>query len=132
MAGRLAMLIAPRQFPAAWEAASSKSGDGVGFVTAPIPHAEDSAPAAVGTLDYLMAFRDGAAPDQDARNEAIASFLRFYYDSAETIEPSFKFLPAARPEWLLVKQGLIFAEQNALIGGEVRAELDALQMQIEE
>ena len=133
MSGRLAMLIAPRQFPAAWEAAGSKSADGVGFVTAPIPHAEGNAPAAVGTLDYLMAFRDDAAPDQDARNEAIGSFLRFYYDSSETIEPLLlKFLPTARPEWLLVKQGLIFAEQNALIGGEVRAELDALQMQLEE
>lgn len=41
-----------------------------------------------------------------------------------------KFYPTALGEWDAVKQGVIKAEQNALTGADVRAELDALQADI--
>ena len=40
---------------------------------------------------------------------------------------SCQFYPTAKGEWDQVKQGVIAAEQNALTGADVRAELDALQ-----
>lgn len=41
-----------------------------------------------------------------------------------------KFYPTAKAEWDQVKQGVIRAEQNALTGSDVRAELDALQAEL--
>ncbi|MBQ5522209.1 MAG: ABC transporter substrate-binding protein, partial [Oscillospiraceae bacterium] len=38
-----------------------------------------------------------------------------------------QFYPTAKAEWDQVKQGVIAAEQNALTGASVQAELDALQ-----
>ena len=41
-----------------------------------------------------------------------------------------KFYPSSLVEWNDVRQGVITAEQNALTGADVRAELDALQAKI--
>ena len=43
---------------------------------------------------------------------------------------SCRFYPTAKAEWDAVKQGTIAAEQAALTGADVQAELDALQAQI--
>ena len=43
---------------------------------------------------------------------------------------SCKFYPTAKAEWADVKQGVIDAEQQALLGGNVQELLDNLQAQI--
>ena len=43
---------------------------------------------------------------------------------------SCQFYPTAMAEWDAVKQGVIAAEQNALSGSGVKAELDKLQAEI--
>ena len=43
---------------------------------------------------------------------------------------SSKFYPTAKAEWADVKQGVIKAEQTALLGGSVKDALDELQAQI--
>jgi multiple sugar transport system substrate-binding protein len=41
-----------------------------------------------------------------------------------------KFYPTAKAEWADVKQGVISAEQNALLGESVQEQLDNLQAEI--
>ena len=43
---------------------------------------------------------------------------------------TFHTYPTAKAEWDQVKQGVIAAEQNALTGADVQAELDALQAEL--
>ena len=43
---------------------------------------------------------------------------------------SCKFYPTAKAEWADVKQGVINAEQNALLGESVQDQLDSLQSEI--
>ena len=43
---------------------------------------------------------------------------------------SCKFYPTAKAEWADVKQGVIDAEQNALLGSDVQELLDDLQAEI--
>ena len=43
---------------------------------------------------------------------------------------SCKFYPTAKAEWADVKQGVINAEQQALLGGSVQELLDNLQAEI--
>ena len=47
-----------------------------------------------------------------------------------TVLDSCKFYPTAKGEWDQVKQGVIAAEQAALNGADVKAELDALQAEL--
>ena len=80
-AGKLAMVFAPNQLP---QYLASK-GFEVDYVTADIPHNEGATGSSVGVMDRVMAFRDDAAPDQAARNEAIGKFLKFFYDPANYV-----------------------------------------------
>ena len=154
-AGKLAMIIAPNQLPTY---VADKGGD-INMVTVNIPAADGKESSSVGVMDRIMAFRDDTAEDQDARNEAIGKFLKFFYDPENYVgwvsmegflpavnsavaalveaDPSFEawldvlggcqFYPTAKAEWDQVKQGVIAAEQNALTGSDIKAELDALQ-----
>ncbi len=135
-AGKLAMLIAPNQLPTY---VADKGGE-INMATAGLPANEGKTSSSVGVMDRVMAFKDEAAPDQEARNEAIGKFLKFFYDPLVKADPSFEawldvlggcqFYPAAKAEWDQVKQGVIAAEQNALTGADVQAELDALQAEL--
>ena len=157
-AGKLAMLIAPNQLPTY---VADKGGE-INMATAGLPANEGKTSSSVGVMDRVMAFKDEAAPDQEARNEAIGKFLKFFYDPENYVgwvsmegflpavnsavealvkaDPSFEawldvlggcqFYPAAKAEWDQVKQGVIAAEQNALTGADVQAELDALQAEL--
>ena len=146
-AGKLAMLIAPNQLPTY---VADKGGE-INMATAGLPANEGKTSSSVGVMDRVMAFKDEAAPDQEARNEAIGKFLKFFYDpenyvgwvSMEGFLPAVnsavealvvlggcQFYPAAKAEWDQVKQGVIAAEQNALTGADVQAELDALQAEL--
>ena len=154
-AGKLAMIIAPNQLPTY---VADKGGD-INMVTVNIPAADGKESSSVGVMDRIMAFKDDTAEDQEARNEAIGKFLKFFYDPENYVgwvsmegflpavnsavaalveaDPSFEawldvlggcqFYPTAKAEWDQVKQGVIAAEQNALTGSDIKAELDALQ-----
>ena len=158
-AGKLAMVIAPNSLPTY---IADKGYTGVNYAVADIPHNEGATSSSVGVMDRIMAFKDDAAPDQAARNEAIGKFLTFFYNPENYVgwvsmegflpavnsavealvasDPSFagwldvlgscQFYPTSMAEWDAVKQGVIAAEQNALTGADVQAELDALQTQI--
>ena len=80
-AGKLAMLITTNQLPSYL----AEKGFEVEYVTADIPHNEGATASSVGVMDRVMAFRDDAAPDQAARNEAIGKFLKFFYDPANYV-----------------------------------------------
>lgn len=154
-AGKLAMVIAPNSLPTY---VADKGGE-INMATAGIPANAGKASSSVGVMDRVMAFKDDAAEDQEARNEAIGKFLKFFYDPENYVgwvsmegflpavnsavealvasDPSFeawldvlgscKFYPTAKAEWDQVKQGVIAAEQSALTGADIQAELDALQ-----
>ena len=80
-AGKMAMLIAPNQLPTY---IIDKEGTVVPG-TAALPHNEGAGSSSVGVMDRIMAFKDDAAPDQAARNEAIGKFLTFFYDPANYV-----------------------------------------------
>ena len=80
-AGKRAMVFAPNQLPQYL----AEKGFEVDYVTADIPHNEGATGSSVGGMDRVMAFRDDAAPDQAARNEAIGKFLKFFYDPANYV-----------------------------------------------
>ncbi len=75
-AGKLAMIIAPNQLPTY----VTDKGGTINLATANIPANEGKTSSSVGVMDRVMAFKDDAAPDQAARNEAIGKFLTFFYD----------------------------------------------------
>ena len=75
-AGKMAMLIAPNQLPTY---VADKGGE-INMATAGIPANEGKTGSSVGVMDRVMAFKDESAPDQEARNEAIGKFLKFFYD----------------------------------------------------
>ena len=75
-AGKLAMVIAPNQLPTY---VADKGGE-INLATANIPANEGKASSSAGVMDRIMAFKDEAAPDQAARNEAIGKFAQFFYN----------------------------------------------------
>ena len=75
-AGKLAMCIAPNSMPTY----CADKGGTVNMATAAIPANEGKTGSSVGVMDRVMAFKDDAAPDQAARNEAIGKFLKFFYN----------------------------------------------------
>ena len=75
-AGKLAMCIAPNSMPTY----CADKGGTVNMATAAIPANEGKTGSSVGVMDRIMAFKDDAAPDQAARNEAIGKFLKFFYN----------------------------------------------------
>ena len=74
-AGKMAMVIAPNSLPTY----VSDKGGSINMATAGIPANEGKTGSSVGVMDRVMAFKDDAAPDQAARNEAIGKFLTFFY-----------------------------------------------------
>ena len=75
-AGKLAMVIAPNQLPTY----VADKGGNINMATAALPANEGKTSSSVGVMDRVMAFKDDAAPDQAARNEAIGKFLKFFYN----------------------------------------------------
>ena len=157
-AGKLAMVIAPNQLPtyvadkggsinmatAGLPANEGKASSSVGVMDRVMAFRDDSAPdqaarnAAIGK--FLQFFYDpenyvgwvsmeGFLP---AVNSAVAALVESDSSFAAWLEvlDSCQFYPTAKAEWDQVKQGVIAAEQNALAGGDVRAELDGLQAQL--
>ncbi len=154
-AGKLAMVIAPNQLPtyvadkggeinmatAGLPANEGKSSSSVGVMDRVMAFKDDSAPdqaarnEAIGK--FLKFFYD---PENYVGWVSMEGFLPAVNSAVEALvasDPTFaawldvlgscQFYPAAKAEWDQVKQGVIAAEQAALTGADVQAELDALQ-----
>ena len=157
-AGKLAMVIAPNQLPtyvadkggeinmatAGLPANEGKTSSSVGVMDRVMAFKDDSAPdqaarnEAIGK--FLKFFYD---PENYVGWVSMEGFLPAVNSAVEALvaaDPTFEawldvlggcqFYPAAKAEWDQVKQGVIAAEQNALTGADVQAELDALQAEL--
>ncbi|MCR5789498.1 MAG: extracellular solute-binding protein [Lachnospiraceae bacterium] len=157
-AGKLAMIIAPNQLPtyvadkggsinmatASLPANEGKKSSSVGVMDRVMAFKDDSAPdqaarnEAIGK--FLSFFYDpenyvgwvsmeGFLPAVNSAVEALVASDESFAAWLSVLD-SCQFYPAAKAEWDQVKQGVIAAEQNALAGADVKAELDALQEQL--
>ena len=157
-AGKLAMVIAPNQLPtyvadkggeinmatAGLPANEGKTSSSVGVMDRVMAFKDDSAPdqaarnEAIGK--FLKFFYD---PENYVGWVSMEGFLPAVNSAVEALvaaDPTFEawldvlgggqYYPAAKAEWDQVKQGVIAAEQNALTGADVQAELDALQAEL--
>ena len=155
-AGKLAMMIGPNQISS--YVASSENP--INFAIASIPANEGKATSSVGVMDRFMCFAEEGRSDaeMDAIKTVMDAFyddepyaewviMEDFLPATSTggaimaeadpaagawidIVGSANFYPAAKAEWADVKQGVIKVEQEALLGGDVQALLDALQAEI--
>ena len=154
-AGKLAMMIGPNQI-SSYVAATENP---INFGVASIPANEGKAAASVGVMDRFMVFdNDHSDAKMDAITKFFDFFYEDARYSAWVLMEDFlpatstggalvveqnpamaawldvvgsaKFYPTAKAEWADVKQGVIKVQQEALLGGDVQALLDALQANI--
>ena len=154
-AGKVAMMIGPNQISS--YVASSENP--INFGIASIPANEGKSTSSVGVMDRFMVFdnedtdnkvdaiktffdffyedtrysdwviMEDFLPATSTGGEIMAAANP---DAASWIEivGSAKFYPTAQAKWADVKQGVIDVEQKALLGGNVKELLDALQTKI--
>ncbi len=154
-AGKLAMCIAPNSMPtycadkgttvtmatAAIPANEGMTSSSVGVMDRVMAFKDDSAPDQAARNEAIGKFltffynpenyvgwvsMEGFLP---AVNSAVGALVESdpSFSAWLDVLNSCQFYPTAKAEWDQVKQGVIAAEQNALTGADVRAELDALQ-----
>ena len=154
-AGQLAMMIGPNSIPTY----VSDGGYSVNLGVASIPTNGGNPSVSAGVMDRFMCFDNGHSDEkieaiktffdffyEDTRYSdwvIMEDFLPATStggeimaaanpDAASWIEivGSAKFYPTAQAKWADVKQGVIDVEQQALLGGNVKELLDALQTKI--
>ena len=154
-AGKLAMVIGPNSIPTY----VSDKGMSVNYAVASIPTNDGNPSVSAGVMDRFMCFDNDYSDAElaavttffdffydDARYSdwvLMEGFLPATSAGAELVakaDPgmsawidivgSCKFYPTAKAEWADVKQGVINVEQQALLGGDVKALLDNLQADI--
>ena len=154
-AGKLAMVIAPNSLPTyvadkggeinmatvGIPANEGKTSSSVGVMDRVMAFkddtAEDQAARNEAIGKFLSFFYD---PENYVGWVSMEGFLPAVNSAVEALvasDPSFEawldvlgscqFYPTAKAEWDQVKQGVIAAEQSALTGADIQAELDALQ-----
>ena len=154
-AGKLAMVIAPNQLPtyvadkggsinlatANIPANEGKSSSSVGVMDRVMACKDESAPDQAKRDEAIGKFAEFFYnPENYVGWVSMEGFLPAVNSAVGALveaDPSFgawldvlggcQFYPTAKAEWDQVKQGVIAAEQNALTGASVQAELDALQ-----
>ena len=154
-AGKLAMVIAPNQLPtyvadkggeinlatANIPANAGKSSSSVGVMDRVMAFKDESAPDQAARDEAIGKFAQFFYnPENYVGWVSMEGFLPAVNSAVGALveaDPSFgawldvlggcQFYPTAKAEWDQVKQGVIAAEQAALAGGSVQAELDALQ-----
>ncbi|MBQ3372411.1 MAG: extracellular solute-binding protein [Oscillospiraceae bacterium] len=154
-AGKLAMVIAPNQLPtyvadkggsinlatANIPANEGKSSSSVGVMDRVMAFKDESAPDQAKRDEAIGKFAQFFYnPENYVGWVSMEGFLPAVNSAVGALveaDPSFgawldvlggcQFYPTAKAEWDQVKQGVIAAEQNALTGASVQAELDALQ-----
>ena len=154
-AGKLAMVIVPNQLPtyvadkggeinmatAGIPAAEGKTSSSVGVMDRVMAFKDDSAPDQAARNEAIGKFLEFFyRPENYVGWVSMEGFLPAVNSAVEALveaDPSFEawldvlatcqFYPAAKAEWAQVRQGVTTVEQEALIGGDVQAGLDALQ-----
>ena len=157
-AGKLAMLLTTNQLPtyvsdkggninmatAGIPANEGKLGSSVGDMERIMVFRGGSAPDQAARSEaigkFLKFFYD---PENYVGWVSMEGFLPAVNSAVEALvkaDPSFaawldvlgscQFYPAAKAEWAAVRQGVTTVEQDALIGGDVKAGLDALQAEV--
>ncbi len=157
-AGKLAMVIAPNSLPTyvadkggtinmatvGIPANDGKTSSSVGVMDRVMAFKDDSAPDQVARNEaigkFLKFFYD---PENYVGWVSMEGFLPAVNSAVEALvasDESFgawldvlgscQFYPTAKAEWDQVKQGVIAAEQSALTGADIQAELDALQAEL--
>lgn len=152
--GKVAMMIAPNSLPTYIK----DGGNEVNYGMAPIPNNNGTSVSA-GVMDRFMCFdneysdeemeaiktffdyffederysawveMEGFLPATKTGGEALAAKDESMAEWIDIVG-SCKFYPTAKAEWADVKQGVISAEQNALLGESVQEQLDNLQAEI--
>ena len=154
-AGKVAMMIAPTQL----ESVCAEAGNGVNFAAALIPCNVGKTNASMGVMDRIMCFDNDHSAEKLAAITAVVDAFYDDQPYAEWVvmenfipatstggkiciqlQPELEawinivsgaqFYPAAKAEWMDVKQGVIDVQQKALQGGNVKELLDNLQKQI--
>lgn len=153
-AGQIAMVIAPNSLPTY----VADGGYEVNYAVASIP-SNNGVSVSAGVMDRFMCFDNGYSDEElaavttffdyfydDARysdwvlmegflpatkagGEAVAAADESMAAWVDIVGSS-KFYPTAKAEWADVKQGVIDAEQQALLGEDVQTLLDDLQAEI--
>ena len=154
-AGKLAMVIAPNQLPtyvadkggsinlatANIPANEGKTSSSAGVMDRVMAFKDESAPDQAKRDEAIGKFAQFFYnPENYVGWVSMEGFLPAVNSAVGALveaDPSFgawldvlggcQFYPTAKAEWDQVKQGVIAAEQNALTGASVQAELDALQ-----
>ena len=154
-AGKLAMVIVPNQLPtyvadkggeinmatAGIPAAEGKTSSSVGVMDRVMAFKDDSAPDQAARNEAIGKFLEFFyRPENYVGWVSMEGFLPAVNSAVEALveaDPSFEawldvlatcqFYPAAKAEWAQVRQGVTTVEQDALIGGDIQAGLDALQ-----
>ena len=157
-AGKLAMLLTTNQLPtyvsdkggsinmatAGIPANEGKTGSSVGVMDRVMAFKDDSAPDQAARNEAIGKFlKFFYNPENYVGWVSMGGFLPAVNSAVEALvasDPSFgawldvlgscQFYPAAKAEWATVRQGVTTVEQNALIGGDVQAGLDALQAEV--
>jgi multiple sugar transport system substrate-binding protein len=153
-AGKVAMMIAPNSLPTY----IAEGGSTVNYGVASIP-TNTGVSVSAGVMDRFMCFDNGYTDEEldairtffdffyeDSRYSAwvdMEGFLPATSTGGEILAAadenmaawvdivgSSKFYPTAKAEWADVKQGVINAEQRALLGEDVQTVLDELQAEI--
>ena len=154
-AGKLAMMIGPTQV----EQYCKDAGDNINYLACEIPSNEGKPHASMGVMDRIMCFDNGYTDAELAAITTVVdafyddepyadwvlmeNFLPATKAGGElciAADPSIetwinlvagaKFYPAAKAEWMDVKQGTIDVLQQALLGGNFQELLDDLQAEI--
>ena len=156
--GKLAMLLTTNQLPtyvadkggsinmntAGIPANEGKTGSSVGVMDRVMAFKDDSAPDQAARNEAIGKFlkffynpenyvgwvsMEGFLP---AVNSAVAALVEAdpSFGAWLDVLGSCQFYPAAKAEWATVRQGVTTVEQEALIGGDIQAGLDALQAEV--
>ena len=155
-AGKIAMMIAPTQI----ETICAEAGGNVNFQATLIPCNEGKSNASMGVMDRIMCFAEEGRSDAElaaitavvdafyddapyAEWVLMENFIPATIPGGElciAADPAMedwinlvagaKFYPAAKPEWMDVKQGVIDVQQQVLLGGDAQELRTALQQDI--
>ena len=155
-AGKLAMLIAPTQV----ETICAEAGGNINYKACLIPCNEGKSNASMGVMDRVMCFAEEGRSDAELAaitavvdafydDEPYAEWVLMEHFIPATkqggelciaADPAMadwiglvagaQFYPAAKPEWMDVKLGVIDAQQRILLGEDAQTVLDELQAEI--
>ncbi len=154
-AGKLAMMIGPTQI----ETICAEAGGNVNYQATLIPANEGKANASMGVMDRVMCFDNDYTDEELAAITKVVDAFYDDEPYAEWVsmegfipatdkggelmiaaDPAMeawinlvagaKFYPAAKPEWMDVKLGVIDAQQRILLGEDAQTVLDELQAEI--